>query len=92
MARRPEDRGPLLLALRYGLPAVVCTAALVIVVAGGASDDSLEGAAAFIGAGLSIWLINALFRLGLSDQDRDDEEEARRYFDRHGRWPDEPPQ
>jgi hypothetical protein len=32
-----------------------------------------------------------LYRIGVAgDRDRDREEEARRFFDEHGRWPDEP--
>jgi uncharacterized membrane protein len=37
-----------------------------------------------------VWMINWLFRLSLqSNRDREHEEEAREYFDRHGRWPGE---
>ena len=39
---------------------------------------------------LMVWMINWLFRLSLqSNRDREREEEARDYFERHGRWPDE---
>jgi hypothetical protein len=32
-----------------------------------------------------------LYRIGVQgDRDRDREEDARRFFDEHGRWPDEP--
>jgi hypothetical protein len=79
-----------LIAVRYVLPAVVCVAALVIVAAGGGSEVSLEGAGGFVGAGLSIFLINLLFRMGLEgERDRDAEDDARRFFDEHGHWPDE---
>jgi hypothetical protein len=38
-------------------------------------------------------LFNALFRLGLSSEaDRDEEEQARVYFDEHGEWPEDKPQ
>jgi hypothetical protein len=44
-----------------------------------------------VGGGLSVLLINFLFRLGVSgDEERRREEEARQYFDEHGVWPDEP--
>jgi hypothetical protein len=34
-------------------------------------------------------MINWLFRMSIaSNKDRDREEAAREYFDRHGRWPD----
>ncbi|HEV3053616.1 MAG TPA: hypothetical protein VGX45_03100 [Solirubrobacteraceae bacterium] len=39
---------------------------------------------------LMVWMINWLFRMSVeSNRDREREEEARDYFDRHGRWPDE---
>jgi hypothetical protein len=39
---------------------------------------------------LTVWLINWMFRISVeSNRDRDREEEAREYFSRHGRWPDE---
>jgi hypothetical protein len=50
----------------------------------------VDGFAMAVGGGLSVLLINFLFRLGVSgDQERVEEEEARRYYDEHGRWPDE---
>jgi hypothetical protein len=86
----PAPRRAALISVRYVLPAVVCVAALVIVAAGGGSEVALEGAGGFVGAGLSIFLINLLFRMGLEgERDRDAEDAARRYFDEHGCWPDE---
>jgi hypothetical protein len=75
--------------VRYAVPSAVVLAGLVILVV--APDSSrYEGAAAFVGAGLSILALNLMFRLGVSgDADRDDEERARRFFDAHGYWPDE---
>ena len=71
----------------------------VLVIVGGVvafalhpNSDGLEGAAGIVGAGLAIWLLNVLFRIGVSgERDRDAEDEARAYFDRHGHWPDEAP-
>ncbi len=43
-----------------------------------------------LGVALIVWMINWLFRMSIeSNRDREREEEARRYFDEHGRWPDE---
>ncbi len=55
------------------------------------SDDIwAEGGALIISAGLSVWLLNVLFRVGVrGDRERDREAAARTYFDEHGRWPDE---
>lgn len=75
--------------IRYVLPAIVTVVGVGLMAFGG-GEDSLEGGAAVVGAGLSIWLMNFLWRIGVSgDRDRDDEQEARRFFDEHGRWPDD---
>jgi hypothetical protein len=48
------------------------------------------GFASSIGAGLSVVLLNLLYRLSVSgDREREREEEARRYLDEHGVWPDD---
>jgi len=37
-----------------------------------------------------VLLLNVLFRIGVQgEQERDREDEARAYFTKHGRWPDE---
>ncbi len=78
--------------IRVWLPAIVTLAGIVVIIAGGGDDISLEGGAGIIGAGLAIWLMNVLFRVGLgNDRDRDAEDAARDFFDQHGHWPDEPP-
>lgn len=75
--------------IRYVLPAVVTLVGIGLMAFGG-GEDGLEGGAAVVGAGLSIWLMNFLWRVGVSgDTDRDDESAARAYFDEHGKWPDE---
>ena len=74
---------------RYWLPAIVVVGGIFAIVFG-PEDGGAEGGAAIIGAGLAIWTINILYRVGAAgDRERDDEERAREYFDRHGRWPDE---
>ena len=77
--------------VRFWLPLVV-TLAGVAVMAIGRDADALEGGAGIVGAGLSIWLLNFLYRVGAHDDvDRDEEDAARDFYDRHGHWPDEPP-
>jgi hypothetical protein len=81
----------LLLAVRIGLP-------IILILAGSCCCSRTEGStrwdgfAMCVGAGLSVALINLLFRFGASgDDEREAEEEARRFFSEHGHWPDEPP-
>jgi high-affinity Fe2+/Pb2+ permease len=82
--------GPLLLnGLRYGLPAVLILTGIVILCVR-LDTTGLEGAALFAGAGVSVLLLNLLFRLGShGDRERLEEDAAREYFDRHGKWPGE---
>lgn len=75
-------------AVRYALPGAIVVAGLGFLVVNPGAN--FEGAMALIGAGLSVGLVNLLFRFGVtSDEDRAAEDAARREFDRTGRWPDE---
>jgi hypothetical protein len=75
--------------VRIWLPAAVVALGVAVILIR-RDLTGLEGGAGIIGAGLAIWLLNFLFRVGVSgDRERDREDEARAYFDRHGRWPDE---
>lgn len=88
--RRPPWRDPLYL-VRWGLPAAVILAGFVVLLVR-RDTIGLEAFAMFTGAGLSIWLLNFLYRLSVSgNRDRDDEERARAFFQEHGHWPDEAP-
>lgn len=76
--------------VRTWLPLGIIAAGVVVAIAGGMSETSLEGGGLLISAGLSVWLLNLLYRVGVTgDRDRGEEDDARAYFDRHGRWPDE---
>jgi hypothetical protein len=76
-------------AVRYGIGAVMVTGGIVVLVIN-PGGFGVDGFAMAVGAGLSVLMINFLFRLGVSgDREREAEERARRYFDEHGRWPDE---
>lgn len=78
-----------MLALRYGLPAVLILAGFVILFVSPGSIG-VEGWAMCVGAGLSVLLLNWLFRAGAKgDEERVREESAREYYGAHGRWPDE---
>jgi hypothetical protein len=75
--------------LRYGLPAVLVIAGFVILFT---VDSSLrwDGFAMCVGAGLSVLLLNWLFRFGAKgDEEREREVAAREEFARTGKWPDD---
>jgi len=97
MSDDPEQSQPMssqrpgggVLAVRYGIPGALILAGFVVLFAGG-EGANLEGWALFTGAGLSVLLLNVLYRAGVTgDSERDREEEARTFFDSHGYWPDE---
>jgi hypothetical protein len=78
--------------VRFWMPIAILVAGVVLVIVRGGDETSWEGAAALWGAGLSVMLLNWLHRIGVAgDSARDEEDEARAYFARHGRWPDETP-
>ena len=80
----------MLIAVRYVLPGAIILAGAVALTFN--TEDSFYGGISLIGAGMSVWLISWAYRVGVSgDLDRDAEDQARRYFDRFGRWPDEGP-
>jgi len=73
--------------LRYGLPVAVVLGGVVVMAFG--SEPDLEGGAGLVSAGLGIYFLNWLFRIGATgDRERDAEDAAREYFTKHGRWPD----
>jgi hypothetical protein len=75
---------------RLWLPLAIAVAGAIAVVVGHARTPLAGAGVVLIGSALIVWMINWLFRLSVeSNRDRDREEAARDYFDRHGRWPDE---
>jgi hypothetical protein len=75
--------------VRYGLPAAIMLAGIVIliVVPGTAG---VEGVVTMFGICVCVALFNSLVRLGVSgDRDRDTEQAARDQYERTGVWPDE---
>jgi hypothetical protein len=82
-------RSKSIIAVRYGLPAVIVLGGVLALIFSDALTG-LEGLAMGIGVAGSVLLLNILYRVGVSgDLERDDEEAARVYFDEHGRWPDD---
>jgi hypothetical protein len=79
--------------VRIGIPVALCSIGVIMLLVGAIRSDDIwaEGGALMVSAGLAVWLLNVLHRVGVrGDRERDREAEAREYFDRHGRWPDEP--
>jgi high-affinity Fe2+/Pb2+ permease len=97
----PDDRPQsattrmLLVATRVWLPVAIAVAGVVAIVIGGTGSGHRSPALAAAGVSLLIvalivWMLNWMFRMSVqSNRDREQEERAREYFDRHGRWPDE---
>ena len=76
--------------VRTWLPVAIIAAGVIAMVASGFSETGLEGGTLLVSAGLSVWLINFLYRVGVhGDREREAEDRARAYFAEHGRWPDE---
>jgi hypothetical protein len=74
--------------VRYGIPLALVITGVVLLFAAD-STVAPEAWAGFTGAGIAVFLLNLLFRIGVQgEQERDREADARAYFDRHGRWPD----
>jgi hypothetical protein len=75
--------------VRYGIGAAMVIAGIVLLIV--VPGTGVDGFAMAVGGGLAVVMINGLFRLGVSgDEERVREEQARRYFDEHGEWPDDP--
>jgi hypothetical protein len=90
-AETPDGSSPGMIVVRYGLGAVMILGGIVMLIISPASLG-VDGFAMAVGGGLSVLLLNLLFRLSVSSEDdRAQEERARTYFDEHGEWPDEEP-
>jgi hypothetical protein len=77
--------------IRHGIPAVLLLVGFVLLFVPG-GDTGFEGWALFTGAALSVWVIGAIIRIGnKGEEERAAEDDARRYFDEHGHWPDQAP-
>ena len=77
--------------VRYGIGAVMVGGGIVMIVIN-LGGFGVDGFAMAVGGGLSVLLLNYMYRLSVSgDRERDQEEAARRYFDEHGVWPEDEP-
>ena len=84
-----DHAGMPLLTLRYGIPfALVVSGFVMLFTVEG--EIRWDGWAMLVGSGLSVLLLNWLFRLGVQgDKERDKEAAAREYLGAHGHWPNE---
>ncbi|HTV17114.1 MAG TPA: hypothetical protein VMG12_00545 [Polyangiaceae bacterium] len=74
--------------LRWWIPGALCLIGVILLVADDFDTFGASAFAAFAGAGASTWLINWLWRIGVSgDDERDREALDREFLARHGRWP-----
>jgi hypothetical protein len=97
VSARPAPQGPgptrkrRLRWLRTWLPLSIVASGLILM-AVTRTETGVEGGVMLVSAGLSVWLLNWLYLVSVrGERDRDREDEARAFFDRHGHWPDEPP-
>jgi lysylphosphatidylglycerol synthetase-like protein (DUF2156 family) len=96
-ASRGRSTRLLLVVARVWLPLAIAVAGVALIVIGGPgshhhSPTIAAAGVALLIAALIVWMINWLFRMSVqSNRDREHEERAREYFDRHGHWPDEAP-
>jgi drug/metabolite transporter (DMT)-like permease len=90
----------ILKATRIWLPLTIAAVGVALIVIGHgrysdlANRSSLDSAAgvSLLLVALIVWMVNWLFRLSLrSNLDREEEEAARDYFTRTGRWPEDEP-
>jgi hypothetical protein len=78
--------------VRIWLPVAIVAAGLIAIVATGGSLSGVEGGVAIIAAGISVWMLNVIFRVGVAgERERDAEDAARDFYGEHGYWPDEAP-
>jgi hypothetical protein len=83
-------RSSLLRITRLWLPLGIAIAGVVLIVIGRGHTGSAAAGVGLLIVAVIVWMVNWMFRMSVeSNRERDREEEARRYFDEHGRWPDE---
>jgi hypothetical protein len=80
----------LLSVTRLWLPIGIAVAGVLAIVLGHGRTTLAGAGVGLVLVALTVWMINWMYRLSVaSNLDREREEQAREYFDLHGRWPDE---
>ena len=91
MFRTESKRLPVSLSvrlMRWWIPLGLCVIGVVLLVADSFDAFGVSAFAAFVGAGSSTWLINWLWRIGVSgDEEREREAEDRTFLATRARWP-----
>jgi hypothetical protein len=86
---RPQEYRRTLIVVRYVLPSALLLAGLILILAE-PRGATLHGGLGIIGAGLAAFLFAFLAKVSMSgDTHQQKDEQARAYFDEHGRWPDD---
>jgi hypothetical protein len=89
---KPSDTiGRLILAAtRIWVPVLIAIAGIVAIVIGHGRTAAAGAGVGLVIVAIIVWMVNWMYRMSVaSNRERDREEEAREYFDRYGRWPDE---
>jgi hypothetical protein len=77
--------------VRYGLGLIGVIAGIVVLILN-PGGFGVEGFGLAEGAGLSVLMLNWMYRVGVTgDEEREQHEAAWHYFEEHGHWPDERP-
>lgn len=80
----------ILSATRIWIPAAIAVAGVVSIVIGHGKNAAAGAGVGLVLVAICVWMINWMYRMSIdSNREREREEDAREYFDRHGRWPDE---
>jgi hypothetical protein len=79
--------------MRYGFPATLLCAAVILLL-GDPHGNRIGGFAMLVaGSALSFVILGVVYRLSVSSEvERDEEDAARAYLCAHGQWPDETPE
>jgi len=80
----------LLNATRVWIPVLIAIAGLAGIVVGHGKNATAGAGVGLVLVAIIVWMINWMYRMSIdSNREREREEDARVYFDQHGRWPDE---
>lgn len=77
-------------AARYGLPALVLVIGCVMLFIM-SNEAAVIGTVMIVAFALKVIFLSEVFRIGLTDgnKERDEEDAARLFLIKHGRWPDD---